>query len=158
MKRLNLNPEPRWVEIDKELSVAVRPIGAFELGELVENQPALQRVSGGQAGGEAAETLSISELLDLVAEIAELAFTDWTVSDENGERLPVSGETARLLVRAEPGLAGPLIENVLMPAVRQAEELAAEKNGSAPSPNGSTAGAKTTAAAASGRARNAPDA
>lgn len=163
MKRLTLNPEPRWIEIDPELSVAVRPLSPFDLAELLEGDGALAKLGaavreGGATATAGAALLPVREILDLVGRVAEMAIVEWTVCDDSGQRLPVSAEIARAMVRAEPDLVAPFIEKVLAPAVAAAEALAAEKNVSAPSPVGSTAGATTTAQAATASALTArPD-
>lgn len=149
MKRLNLNPEPRWVEIDPELSVAVRPLSPFDLAELFEGDAALSKALADAPEVEALQAMGVGPLLDLIGRFTVLALADWTVCDAgSGERLPVTEEAARALFRMEPALIGDFVDRVIGPLLAGLAALDAEKNVSAPSPDGSSAGATTTAQAA----------
>ena len=162
MKRLNLNPTPRWVEIDAELSVAVRPLSPFDLAEMFEGDEAWAPLveaagKGGGSGEDLARRMGAGALLDLIGRFAALVVADWTVcDDETGERLPVTAEAARAMLRAEPELAGPFLDRILGPALDGIKQLDAEKNASAPSPAGPTAGAETTARDATRSASSVP--
>jgi hypothetical protein len=83
--------------------------------------------------------------------IAARAIVDWEgVGDADGAPIPVSPEAIDALLDLWP-----IFEKFQTAYVAKGLELEAEKNVSAPSPNGSSAGAMVTARPAKGRAKTA---
>ena len=81
--------------------------------------------------------------------LADRAILDWEgVGDADGNATPVTPEGIAALLDVWP-----IFERFQMDYVAEGLELEAEKNASAPSPTGSTAGAKATARPAKGAAK-----
>lgn len=154
MKRLSLSRGPRWVEIDHELSVLLRPMLRVELLALLAEDPATIPADGDLRAAAAGAKAGVAAAVRL----ALAAVEDWTVADtETGERLPVSEPVARALFD-DLALAGLFAERVTAEILGPADAVAAEGNGSAPLPNGSSAGAPTTAPTVPAPAPSAPGA
>jgi len=163
VKRLNLGRAPRWVEIDAELKVLARPLGRIACMEIL---APLREVRGEALGAEpdlddaeallAALPVLVRQerlMLAVVQAAVAAAVAEWTVVGEDGARLPPAPEVVEALIEAEPQLAGALLHAlVLGPLTAQA----AEKNGFAPSPPGTSAGAETTAGPAPAPAQTVP--
>ena len=89
----------------------------------------------------------------LIVQLAQVAILDWTgVCDEAGAALPVSAEAIDALLEV-PALFEAWQTRVCEPALATDAEVAAEGNGSTPSPSGTSAGATPTAPPASRTAR-----
>jgi hypothetical protein len=161
LTRLNLDRQPRWIEIDAELKVLARPLSRPECAEIL--APLLEPPHGAvfeamQAGRpvEASAQLAFAPRAEAAVQAAvAAAVTDWTVQDDDGARLPVTPAVVTALLDAEPALGGALLRALVGERLAALRDLDAEKNGSAPSPNGTSAGAETTARPATASARSA---
>ena len=147
MKRLGAARVAEWVQIDDELSLQMRPLGFPEMRAI------LSQIEGLKDGAGLAEIdrLFVSAV-DLVAEHVQ----DWTVVDDDRARLPVTRPHAEMLLGHEPHYIGLVLAAVADLFGRRLAGSFAEKKGSAPLPNGSSAGAQNTAAPVSAPATSAP--
>lgn len=161
MKRLKIGPATEWVTIDPELKLEVRRLDLEELGAIL--RPLAGLSAGASDPGEAARP-ALATLLDRVvgAQEAVLAFieaavVDWTVvDDETGDKLEVTRETAKALLRADRSLVASIMNRAVTPMIGRLDALSAEKNASPPSPAGTSAGAETTAQDAAAPAPSVP--
>ncbi|SMH51064.1 hypothetical protein [Maritimibacter sp. HL-12] len=143
MLRLNLAREPYWLGLDLGVRVRVEPL-TTALMVAARSDPAVRGLPEGTSDDEIAVVFG--------KVLAERAILDWEgVGDADGNPTPVTPEGIAALLDVWP-----IFERFQMGYVAKGLELEAEKNASAPSPTGSTAGAKATARPARGRARTAP--
>ena len=142
MIRLDLNRAEHWLELCPGVRVRVRPMGSaiWMMAKLDD------AVIAAQAEGPAAFTVA------LVKAVAVHAILDWEgVGDEDGEVLAPSRDAILALMDLRAPYDA-FNEAYLGPWLL----LSAEKNGSAPSPNGTSAGAPPIAETAPGFVRPAP--
>ncbi|MGN7871162.1 hypothetical protein [Paracoccus sp. 22332] len=128
MIRLNMTTEPRWIDLLPGLRLVVWPVTTTimaaaradaALDDLDDNSPR--------------EMLAVT----MAQAVARRIVVDWTgVGDGDGNPLPVTPEGIDALLNIWPVFEA-FQEKVLGPYL----VLDAEKNGSAPSPNGISAGA-----------------
>ncbi len=128
MIRLNMTTEPRWIDLLPGLRLVVWPVTTTimaaaradaALDDLDDNSPR--------------EMLAVT----MAQAVARRIVVDWTgVGDGDGNPLPVTPEGIDALLNIWPVFEA-FQDKVLGPYL----VLDAEKNGSAPSPNGTTAGA-----------------
>lgn len=142
MIRLNLSPEPRWLDLLPGLRLRVHPVTtsvmtAARFDPLIEALPA-------DAGED-------EKALALARAIGRQVIADWEgVGDASGRPVPVSPEAIDALLDLWPVFEA-FQREVLGPHLL----WEAEKNASAPLPSGTSAGAKATARPAKARARTA---
>jgi hypothetical protein len=132
MLRLNLARDPYWLELGQGVRVQVAPLSTA-LMVAARSDPALRAVPDGTSDDEMAMVFARA--------IAQRAVLDWEgVGDAEGNAAPLTpdGITALLDI-------WPIFERFQMDYVAKGLELELEKNASAPSPTGSTAGAPATA-------------
>ncbi len=142
MIRLNLSREPAWLDLAAGVRVHVAPL-TTALMMAVRNDPALEAVAD-----DASDDVKALAFAKAVGRRAVLAWEG--VGGEDGEPAPVSPETVDALLEIYP-----LFEAFPLGYVNKGLALAAEKNASAPSPNGGSAGARPTATPARKPARTA---
>lgn len=142
--RLDITGQPRWLEIAPGVRFFVSPCSSTVMG-LARESERLQALVESDAGN---TELSVA----LAKEIGFLTIREWEgVVDPNDNPLPVNEQTI------SAALDVPLIFQVF-----QTEQVASglrlddEKNGSAPSPNGTSAVATNTARRARPAAKSAP--
>ena len=124
-------PGAAWRPLTTALMVAAR------------SDPALRELPAGTSDDETAVVFARA--------LAERAILDWEgVGDVEGRPVPVTPDGVVALLDVWP-----IFERFQLGYVATGVELEAEKNASAPSPSGSTAGAKVTARPAKKRARTA---
>lgn len=128
MIRLNLSPEPQWLTLAPDLRLLVAPL-TTALMVAARGDPAL---------GELPETASPEELAVAMAKaVARRAVLDWEgVGDAEGKVIPITPEGVDALLDLWPAF-----EAFQTIYVAQGLLLDAEKNVSAPSPTGASAGA-----------------
>ncbi|SDX89268.1 hypothetical protein [Roseicitreum antarcticum] len=132
MLRLNLAREAYWLDLGLGVRVRVEPL-TTALMVAARSDPAVRRLPEGTSDDE------IAVIFGKV--LAERAILDWEgVGDSNGNATPVTPEGIAALLDIWP-----VFEKFQMGYVAKGLELDQEKNASAPSPTGSTAGAKATA-------------
>jgi hypothetical protein len=142
MLRLNLAREPYWLDLGLGVRVRVEPL-TTALMVAARSDPAVRSLPEGTSDDEIAVVFGKG--------LAERAILDWGgVGDADGNPTPVTPEGIAALLDIWP-----IFERFQMGYVAKGLELEAEKNASAPSPTGSTAGAKATARPARGLARTA---
>jgi hypothetical protein len=143
MIRLNLTAAPDWVDLSPDLRILVAPLTT-----------ALMVSARADPGVEALPaTASQEELaLAMAKAVARRAVLDWEgVGDAAGNAVPVSPEGIDALLNIWP-----VFEAFQTAYVAKGLLLDAEKNVSAPSPTGPSAGATGTARPAKGPAATAP--
>jgi len=132
MLRLNLARAPYWIDLGLGVRVKVEPL-TTALMVAARSDPAIRNLSAGTPDDE------IAVIFGRV--LAERAILDWEgVGDAEGNPAAVSPESIAALLDIWP-----IFERFQMGYVAKGLELEQEKNASAPSPNGSTAGAKAIA-------------
>jgi hypothetical protein len=143
MIRLNLTAAPQWLELAPGLRLLVAPL-TTTLMVSARADPAIEAMS---------DTSTQEELaLTMAKAVARRAVLDWEgVGDDTGTIVPVTPEGINALLEFWP-----VFEAFQTQYVARGLILDAEKNGSAPSPSGPSAGAIATAPPARGRARTAP--
>ena len=143
MIRLNMTTEPRWIDLLPGLMIRVAPITTSIMAA------ARSDVSLDTLDADAPkEVLAVA----LAQAVARMVITEWSgVGDAEGNPLPVTPEGIDALLNIWPVFEA-FQDKVLGPYL----VLDAEKNGSAPSPNGISAGAHPIARPARSRARIAP--
>jgi hypothetical protein len=131
MIRLNLSSAPQWLDLGHGVRVLALPLTSAVLLSL-----------RGDLTLEDAELLSPAEqALRFAKAVASRVITDWEgVGDEDGKELSVTPAAAAALMDVFP-LYRTFEANYVAPWLR----LESEKNVSAPSPNGTSAGAPPTA-------------
>jgi hypothetical protein len=132
MLRLNLAHEPYWLPLCLGVRVRVEPL-TTALMVAARSDPSVRTLPEGTGDDEIAVIFGKA--------LADRAILDWEgVGDADGKPVPVSPEGIAALLDIWP-----IFERFQMGYVAKGLELDAEKNVSAPSLIGSTAGAKTTA-------------
>jgi len=132
MLRLNLAREPYWLDLGLGVRVRVEPL-TTALMVAARSDPAVRSLPEGTSDDE------IAVIFGKV--LAEHAILDWEgVGDAEGNPTPVTPEGIAALLDIWP-----IFERFQMGYVAKGLELEQEKNASAPSPSGSTAGAKAIA-------------
>ena len=132
MLKLNLAREPYWLDLGLGVRVHVEPL-TTALMVAARSDPDVRDLPEGTADDAIAVIFARA--------IAQRAVLDWEgVGDAEGNPTPVTPDGIAALLDIWP-----IFERFQMGYVAKGLELEAEKNASAPSPSGSTAGAKATA-------------
>lgn len=143
MIRLNLTATPTWLTLAPGLRLHVAPL-TTALMVSARADPAIDAMPEGASQEELA--------LAMAKAVARRAVLDWAgVGDDAGNVVPVSPEGIDALLEIWP-----VFEAFQTQYVARGLILDAEKNVSAPSPNGPSAAAIATAPLARGRVRTAP--
>ena len=143
MIRLNLTAAPAWLELAPGLRLKVAPL-TTALMVSARADPAIDAMPKGASQEELA--------LAMAKAVARRAVLDWEgVGDDAGDVVLVSPECIDALMEIWP-----VFEAFQTQYVAKGLILDAEKNVSAPSPNGPSAGAIATARPAKATARTAP--
>ncbi len=142
MIRLNLSNRPEWLDLLPGLRLRVAPL-TTALMVSARADPAIDALPA---------TAPQAELAHATAKaVARRAVLDWEgVGDDAGDAVPVSPEGINALLEIWP-----VFEAFQTQYVAKGLILDAEKNASAPLPNGTSAGATPTAKPAKARARTA---
>ena len=142
MLRLDLSNAPHWLELMPDLSIHLTPL-TTALMVAARNDDAVAALS---------ENVSDEERALVFAKaIAKIAILAWEgVGDVDGHTIPVSSEGIDALLDIYP-----VFEAFQLRYVSKGLLMDAEKNVSAPLPNGSSAGAQTTAQPAKASAKTA---
>ena len=139
MIRLNMTSAPDWLTLAPDLRVQVAPL-TTALMVSARADPAIEVLPDDASREELA--------LAMAKAVARRAVLDWEgVGDEDGKALPISPEGINALLEIWP-----IFEAFQTHYVAKGLILDAEKNVSAPLPNGPSAGAKATAPPAQGAA------
>jgi hypothetical protein len=142
MIRLNLTAAPEWLDLSPGLRLLVGPLSTA-LMVSARADPAVEALPEGATQEELA--------LAMAKSVARRAVLDWEgVGDDAGNALLVTPEGIDALLDIWP-----VFEAFQTQYVARGLLLDAEKNASAPSPNGPSAGATSIAKPAKGRARTA---
>ena len=142
MIRLNLTATPEWLKLAPGLRLLVGPL-TTALMVSARADPAIEELPDGAAQEELA--------LAMAKAVARRAVLDWEgVGDDVGNAVPVSPEGIDALLDIWP-----VFEAFQTQYVARGLILDAEKNVSAPSPSGPSAGASGTAKRAKRRAKTA---
>ncbi|HQU69776.1 MAG TPA: hypothetical protein PLI43_16470 [Albidovulum sp.] len=143
MIRLNLTASPSWLTLATGLRLKVAPL-TTALMVSARADPAIEALP---------DTATQEELaLAMAKALARRTVLDWEgVGDDAGNAVPVSPEGVDVLLEIWP-----VFEAFQTQYVAKGLILDAEKNVSAPLPNGPSAGATATARPARGRAQTAP--
>ena len=132
MIRLNLSREPSWLDLGHDVRLHVAPL-TTSLMAAARSDPAVAALPEGAS----AETVSVT----MAKALARLAVLEWEgVGDGAGEPVPVTPEGIDALLDILP-----LFEAFQLRYVSKGLLLEEEKNVSAPLPNGTSAGATSTA-------------
>jgi len=149
MIRINLSPEPQWFELGHSVRLQLLPLTSA-LMVATRSDPTVQLLEADASNGTRAAVFA--------AALARRAVVDWEgVGDEIGAAIAVSPEGIDTLLSLWP-----IFEAFNLHYVSPGMMLDAEKNASAPSPTGTSAGATATARPATpsrranARARPAP--
>ena len=143
MIRINLSPEPQWLDLGHGVRLQLMPL-TTALMVATRSDPAVQSLD--------ADASNDTRAAVFAAALARRAVVDWEgVGDENGTAIAVSPEGIDALLSLWP-----IFEAFNLHYVSPGMLLDAEKNGSPPSPTGTSAGATATARRAKTRARTAP--
>ena len=143
MIRINLSPEPQWLDLGHGVRLQLLPL-TTALMVATRADPAVQALD--------ADASNDSRAAVFAAALARRAIVDWEgVGDEAGHVLEISPEGIDALLSLWP-----IFEAFNLHYVSRGLLLDAEKNGSAPSPTGTSAGATATARPAKRNARTAP--
>jgi hypothetical protein len=143
MIRLDLSREPRWLELCHGVRLHVGPL-TTSLMAAARSDPAVTSLPEGASN----ETIAVA----MAKALARLVLLDWEgVGDEAGEPVPVTPEGIDALLDILP-----LFEAFQLRYVSKGLLLEQEKNGSARSPNGTSAGVTGTADPAPASAPSAP--
>jgi hypothetical protein len=130
--KLNLSNEPQWLDLGHGVRVHILPM-TTALMATARDDPALTALPEDASD----EVLGIA----FAASVARVAITDWEgVGDADGNPIPVSAEAISALMDVFP-----IFEAFQTRYVEKGMLLDQEKNASASSPTGSTAGATDTA-------------
>ena len=143
MIRLNLTATPEWLDLAPGLRLLVGPLTTALMVSARADQ-AIEALPEGASR----EALALA----MAKAVARRAVLDWQgVGDDAGNIVPVSPEGIDALLEIWPAF-----EAFQAAYVAKGLLLEQEKNASAPSPSGPTAGAKATARRARKPARTAP--
>jgi hypothetical protein len=142
MLRLNLAREPYWLDLGHGVRLHVEPL-TTALMMAARADPAVEALP---------ETAGQDQLaLTMAQAVARRAVLGWEgVGDAEGNPLPVTPEGVMALLEVWP-----IFEAFQLAYVAKGLVLEQEKNASAPSPSGTSAGAAPTAKPARARARTA---
>jgi hypothetical protein len=142
MIRLNLTATPEWLDLAPGLRLLVAPL-TTALMVSARADPAIEALPEGAGQEDLA--------LAMARAVARRAVLDWEgVGDDAGNIVPVTPEGIDALLEIWP-----VFEAFQTQYVARGLLLDAEKNASAPSPNGASAGATATAPPVRGPARTA---
>jgi hypothetical protein len=142
MLRLNLAREPSWIDLALGVRIRVEPL-TTALMVAARSDPSVRSLPEGTSDDEIAVVFGKA--------LATRAILDWEgVGDARGKPAPVTPEAIAALLDIWP-----IFERFQMGYVAKGLELEQEKNASAPSPTGSTAGATATARPAHKRVKTA---
>jgi hypothetical protein len=143
MIRINLSPEPQWLDLGHGVRLRLLPL-TTALMVATRADPAVQALD--------ADASNDSRAAVFAAALARRAIVDWEgVGDEAGTVLEISPEGIDALLSLWP-----IFEAFNLLYVSRGMLLDTEKNGSAPSPTGTSAGATATARPVKRSARTAP--
>ena len=143
MIRINLSPEPHWLDLGHGVRLQLLPL-TTALMVATRSDPAVQELE--------ADASNDSRAAVFAAALARRAVMDWEgVGDADGTVIAVSPEGIDALLSLWP-----IFEAFSLLYVSRGMLLDAEKNGSAPSPTGTSAGATATARPAKRSARTVP--
>ena len=143
MIRINLSPEPQWLDLGHDVRLQLLPL-TTALMVATRSDPAVQALDANASNDTRAAMFA--------AALARRAVINWEgVGDESGTVIAVSPEGIDALLSLWP-----IFEAFNLHYVSRGMLLDAEKNGSAPSPIGTSVGATATARPAKRNARTAP--
>ena len=143
MIRIQLSPEPQWFELGYGVRLLLLPL-TTALMVATRSDSAVQDLN--------AEANNDSRAATFAAALARRAIVNWEgVGDAAGNVLPVTPEGVDALLSLWP-----IFEAFNLLYVSRGMLLDAEKNGSAPLPTGTSAGATATAKPVKRSARTAP--
>ena len=143
MIRINLSPEPQWLDLGHGVRLLLLPL-TTALMVATRSDPAVQGLS--------ADASNDSRAAVFAAALARRAVIGWEgVGDADGTVIAVSPEGIDALLSLWP-----IFEAFNLLYVSRGMLLDAEKNGSAPLPTGTSAGATATARPVKRNARTAP--
>ena len=132
MIRINLSPEPQWLDLGHGVRLQLLPL-TTALMVATRSDIAVQDL--------AADASNDTRAAVFAAALARRAIVDWDgVGDESGTVIAVSPEGIDALLSLWP-----IFEAFNLLYVSRGMLLDAEKNGSAPSPTGTSVGATATA-------------
>ena len=132
MIRIQLSPEPQWFELGYGVRLQLLPL-TTALMVATRSDPAVQDL--------AADASNDSRAATFAAALARRAIVNWEgVGDADGAVIAVTPEGIDALLSLWP-----IFEAFNLHYVSRGMLLDAEKNGSAPSPTGTSAGATATA-------------
>ena len=132
MIRINLSPEPQWLELGHGVRLQLLPL-TTALMVATRSDPAVQALEANASNDSRAAVFA--------AALARRAVIGWEgVGDADGTVIAVSPEGIDALLSLWP-----IFEAFNLHYVSRGMLLDAEKNGSAPSPTGTSAGATATA-------------
>ena len=132
MIRINLSPEPQWLDLGYGVRLQLLPL-TTALMVATRSDIAVQDL--------AADASNDTRAAVFAAALARRAIVGWEgVGDEDGNVLPATPKCIDALLSLWP-----IFEAFNLLYVSHGMLLDAEKNGSAPSPTGTSAGATTTA-------------
>lgn len=142
MIRLQLSPEPQWFELGHGVRLQLLPL-TTALMVATRSDAAVQDIDP--------EANNDARAATFAGGLARRAVVDWEgVGDEDGTLIAVSPEGIDALLSLWP-----IFEAFNLHYVSRGMLLDAEKNGSAPSPTGTSVGATATARPAAPNARTA---
>ncbi len=143
MIRINLSLEPQWLDLGHGVRLHLLPL-TTALMVATRSDPAVQDL--------AAEANNDKRAATFTAALARRAIVNWEgVGDADGNVLPATPEGIDALLSLWP-----IFEAFNLLYVSRGMLLDAEKNGSAPSPTGTSAGATPIARPVKRSARTAP--
>ena len=132
MIRIQLSPEPQWLDLGHGVRLQLLPL-TTALMVATRSDPAVQSLD--------AEASNDSRAAVFAAALARRAVVDWEgVGNADGDPLNVTPEGIDALLSLWP-----IFEAFNLQYVSRGMLLDAEKNGSAPSPTGTSVGATATA-------------
>jgi len=142
MIRINLSPEPQWLDLGHGVRLHLMPL-TTALMVATRSDPAVQALE--------VDASNDSRAAVFAAALARRAIVDWEgVGDEIGNVLPMTPDGIDALLSLWP-----IFEAFNLHYVSRGMLLDAEKNGSALSPTGTSAGATATAKSVKRNARTA---
>ena len=143
MIRIQLSPEPQWLDLGHGVRLQLLPL-TTALMVATRSDPAVQSLE--------ADASNDTRAAVFAAALARRGVVDWEgVGDADGKVLEISPDGIDALLSLWP-----IFEAFNLHYVSPGMLLDAEKNGSAPSPTGTSAEAKATARPAEASARTAP--
>ena len=143
MIRLRLSPDPQWLDLGHGVRLQLLPL-TTALMVATRSDPAVQALD--------ADASNDSRAAVFAAALARRAVVDWEgLGDADGKVLEISPDGIDALLSLWP-----IFEAFNLHYVSPGMLLDAEKNGSAPSPTGTSVGATATARPVKRSARTAP--